>query len=231
MPSSTLRQARRAGRLSAAGALLGLPEARLRHVTDTVLEAIVSSHGQHDQVGMAMQTQAELNSHVRDVVVALREDARTDGLTGLANRRATEERLLLEVQRTRRFATPLAVLLVDVDRLKLLNDTHGHSTGDAALRAVATGLRSAVRSVDLVGRLGGDEFCLVAPGTDELGAATLAGKLEALPTTVTTRHRTLSVTITAGWCVERGVGIPAPDELLEQADEAMYRRRRLRRGA
>jgi len=103
--------------------------------------------------------------------------AKTDLLTGLANRRAVEEALAREIDRSRRYGDPLSVLLMDVDGLKRINDAHGHEAGDAVLRKIASLLADAVRSVDVPGRWGGDEFLVALPDTSASQARRLAKRL------------------------------------------------------
>ncbi len=108
-----------------------------------------------------------------DVAAALRREQRaavTDSLTGLLNRRGFEDRFEEEVERARRSGTPLALVLVDCDDLKEINERGGHADGDAALRGVADGLRATKRSSDVVARVGGDEFTMILPDTDSAAA-------------------------------------------------------------
>ena len=105
--------------------------------------------------------------------------ALTDPLTGLVNRRGGEKSIEREVSRARRNAAPLSLMLLDVDRFKSINDTHGHAAGDRALREVGQGLQEMVRGSDLAIRWGGDEFLLVLPGVDGSGARTLAERIRA----------------------------------------------------
>src|SRR5205814_9896708 len=95
-------------------------------------------------------------------------------LTGLSNRRQSEDALAHEISRADRFGSPLALVFADLDDFKGVNDAHGHPVGDAVLREFADVLRSTVRDSDLAGRWGGEEFVLLLPGTDAEGGAQLA---------------------------------------------------------
>jgi two-component system, cell cycle response regulator len=103
--------------------------------------------------------------------------SRTDALTGLRNRRHVEEYLARLVSLVRRNAQPIAVLLVDIDHFKSVNDRYGHDAGDAVLREVAERMAGSVRLEDMVGRWGGEEFLVVLPNTAADGAAELAERL------------------------------------------------------
>ena len=105
--------------------------------------------------------------------------ARTDPLTGLANRRAFLEHAQAFLSAAARSGAPLALLLLDIDRFKAVNDRFGHGAGDAVLRAVAAALRGAIRVGDLPVRWGGEEFAVLLPGTDLPAAVALAERLRA----------------------------------------------------
>lgn len=145
----------------------------------------------------------------------------TDALTGLANRRHFTDRLDIELRRRERYASPLSVLLIDVDSLKSINDRWGHRAGDAALRRVAAALRTSCRTTDLAARYGGDEFMVLAPGTTATEALELAERL----------RRVLRGHPEAGEFgpypqVSIGVAGAGPQSdataLLEAADQALY---------
>jgi two-component system, cell cycle response regulator len=105
--------------------------------------------------------------------------SRTDTLTGLCNRRQLDESLIALASAARRHGHDLSVLMVDLDHFKHLNDSEGHKAGDAVLREIGRRLRSALRDEDVAGRWGGEEFQILLPFTDELGARALAERIRA----------------------------------------------------
>jgi diguanylate cyclase (GGDEF)-like protein len=121
--------------------------------------------------------------------------AMSDHLTGLANRRALSERIRYEVARHARQEHSFAVLALDLDGFKPVNDRFGHDAGDELLREVADALRSAVREQDTVARLGGDEFCVLAPETGRAGSEQLADRVSTALRSVTTGVSGLSASI------------------------------------
>jgi diguanylate cyclase (GGDEF)-like protein len=107
----------------------------------------------------------------------LSQMASTDELTQLANRRRFAETLRSEIDRARRSDAPVSLVLLDIDHLKVINDSHGHPAGDAAIRHVAVAIRSERREADLAARLGGEEFALLLPATPLVGAVTTAERI------------------------------------------------------
>ena len=148
-----------------------------------------------------------------------RLQARTDDLTGLANRRALDEEIARALAGARSTGRPFGVVMVDVDRFKFINDTHGHGVGDATLAAFSTRLAGVLRGPDRAYRYGGEEFCLLLDDTDLAGARTLAQRAREqimLPFEGTMRALTASFGVTA-WQAEDTV-----DTLFHRADRALY---------
>jgi diguanylate cyclase (GGDEF)-like protein/PAS domain S-box-containing protein len=161
--------------------------------------------------------------------------ARQDGLTGLANRRAFNEALAQEWQRTVREGSQLSLLLLDVDHFKRFNDQYGHQVGDDCLRAVARAVNGAVhRPGDVAARYGGEELAVILPATDAAGALAIAEQARAsvealqLPHAGNPEGKGL-VTISVGAATARaniGGTITMPEGLLTAADTALYKAKR-----
>ena len=157
--------------------------------------------------------------------------ARTDALTGVANRLIFSDRLRQAFAAAQRGANPFAVLYLDLDRFKEVNDTLGHHAGDRLLQQVARRLQGAVREIDVVARLGGDEFAIIqAEVTDSSAAGTFAEKLiEIVSASYVIDGDTVRIGVSIGialWDHESG----APDSLLAEADQALYRAKHAGRG-
>lgn len=192
---------------------------------------IVGVSGRYLIRSMRRRLVAEL--HLRSARDALTEAnerlehlAQEDGLTGLANRRYFDARLLFNFQQALEGQTALAVVMVDVDEFKKYNDLYGHLEGDECLRRVAQALRSAVwRSGDLVARYGGEEMVLLLPATDAEGALEVAQRARLavadlqIPHAATDRGIVSASLGVAAWVPQSG---SAPFELLKAADEALY---------
>jgi diguanylate cyclase (GGDEF)-like protein len=154
----------------------------------------------------------------------LEQLATQDPLTGALNARSFVERLTQELERIRRYSRPLALLYLDLDDFKIVNDRHGHQTGDAVLRLVANATRRALRQSDVVGRLGGDEFGVLMPETDGAGAE--AAALRLVNSIRSVFQGTPSVTASIGLVSTLNVATLGAEELLRRADKAMYEAKR-----
>ena len=162
-------------------------------------------------------------SQLRQTHSQLEQLATQDSLTNVLNARAFSHELAQELSRNRRYGRPLALIYLDLDDFKNVNDAHGHATGDAVLRLVADAMRSAVRQADVVGRLGGDEFAVLMPETDGDVAHAAANRLVSGIRTVF--RGTPSVTASVGVVAVSGTEA-GTDELLRKADQAMYAAKR-----
>jgi len=149
--------------------------------------------------------------------------AQTDPLTGVANRRRLVELGQSEINRSRRGGAPLALLMIDVDRFKQVNDGFGHEAGDRVLRTLADVCRTQLREIDVFGRLGGDEFVAVLPNTDLAAAREAAGRLREQVSRARVPladGRVLQCTISVG--VARWRNEETLEELMSRADRSMY---------
>jgi diguanylate cyclase (GGDEF)-like protein len=169
----------------------------------------------------AIQAEA-MEALVRSRSRELESQANTDPLTGLGNLRALQRQLanLLDVHK--RYQHPFALLLMDIDGLKRINDSHGHQAGDRVLMQVAMSLRRAIRSVDTAARIGGDEFCVLLPEQDLKSAAKLAARLATAVEEEVATPDEPPVTLSIGVAATPEHGDEA-EALIDTADRAMYR--------
>jgi two-component system cell cycle response regulator len=163
---------------------------------------------------------------------AIQKQALTDGLTGLPNHRAVMDQLQKELERARRYERPFSLLFFDADRFKRVNDVHGHAAGDAVLRQIGERAASALRGGDTIGRFGGEEFVVLLPEADASEARAIAERLRATvaaePVATAEVEGGLAVTVSIGVATYLADG-SSEQEVLEQADEAMYLAKRLGR--
>lgn len=152
----------------------------------------------------------------------LSQRAMIDGLTGLWNRAFFNERIASEVSLARRTGNALALMMLDVDHFKMVNDRYGHTLGDEALRAVAHVLIGRVRSSDVVCRYGGEEFVVILPNTSAPKAALVAEDLRQSIGQLTLMHGREPISITASFGVSDLQTGDDATALLNRADEAMY---------
>jgi diguanylate cyclase (GGDEF)-like protein len=201
----------------------------------------VLSRALNEMIGRLQRNRVELerrqvqieraNDELRDINVELRRSNEmleqlsfTDGLTRLHNHRYFQDRLKLEVKRSDRSGESLALILLDIDEFKSLNDRFGHAVGDEVLRRVADAINDNVRETDLPARYGGEEFAVLAPATPEQGALALAEKLRAAVSRARLRsdgidgEETLSVTVSVGVAAYRG----DRGAFFNDADRALY---------
>jgi two-component system, cell cycle response regulator len=221
-------------RLRAHDELAAVPVIMLTTSSDPELMLEALRRGAHDYLRKPFDP-AELDARVLaalrvkrlhdallDANRRLARQALTDDLTGLANRRHGGHQLEREVALCVRHGRLLALVRVDVDHFKAINDSYGHQAGDEVLVEVARRLAEAVRGGDELARWGGDEFVAILPDTDKAGALRAAERLrEAVSETpIAAAGRELPVTVSVGWAHWAG---DTPDDLLARADRALYR--------
>jgi len=221
----------------------GLPTVRQVHATNPAIPLVVLS-GVSDQA-LALQAVQQgaqdylvkgqghpelLARAVRYAIERKRTEERLtylaqyDHLTGLVNRSLFRDRLIQAMARSKRLQQPLGLMLLDLDRFKAVNDTLGHDIGDELLKAVSERLKSCVREVDTVARMGGDEFTVILEGVPSEASIVVVAKriTESISSAFELKGHSVSIGISIGITVyphdDQGI-----DELLKHADEAMYR--------
>ncbi|HTU78875.1 MAG TPA: diguanylate cyclase [Solirubrobacteraceae bacterium] len=209
-------------------------EKRYFNAAGETLSAILSISLVRDRESKPLHFIAQLQdiSERKRMEEQLRHLADHDPLTGLRNRRLFEHDLKLQVARSQRYGEQAAVMMIDLDSFKAINDAHGHKVGDDTLRAVATALTRRLRETDLVARIGGDEFAVLLPHADRRGMSLVADGL---------------ARVIAACSVDLGDGVvhpsgsvgmamidrltASPERALEEADRAMYAVKRAKSAA
>lgn len=154
---------------------------------------------------------------------ALQSAARTDHLTGIANRWEIMDRFNAEKGRAERHSTPLSIIIADIDHFKNVNDSHGHIAGDRVLRSIAHAITSSIRVEDTCGRWGGEEFLLLLPDTALDAAATVAEKLRQTVGELAIQWEGESIAVTMSMGVAQFRSGMSHDECIRLADQALYR--------
>jgi len=177
--------------------------------------------------GFVMLNGERLEVDLKIAQVELERLAATDYLTGIANHRSFFEAGEREIQRARRYGHPLAVLMIDLDHFKQVNDTYGHAAGDRVLVETTAAIRRLLRDLDVFGRLGGEEFAILLPETDLTGSRTTAERLRAAIAEIAIDAENVSLKVT----ISVGITLLSPDDpgldaVLKRADDAMYEAKR-----
>ncbi len=188
----------------------------------------------HAQLAASEQALLRSEGHLREANALLSELSIRDSLTGLYNRRRFDEVFDTEWRRSLRTMRPLALLMIDVDCFKALNDSYGHQRGDECLREIARVLEDQPRrGHDIVARFGGEEFAVLLPGSDVPGALRIAHNIRAGVETLRLEHRDSRasewVTVSVGVCRRTPVVDEAPADMLYEADMALYLAKQLGR--
>jgi diguanylate cyclase (GGDEF)-like protein/PAS domain S-box-containing protein len=223
-----------ASRGGGAGAFTG--DVRLARADGTVVPCAITvspiarPDGGTDGVVIALTDVSARRAEEEALFAAIRrleEQTTRDFLTGLYNRAYLFEILDRERSRAVRYGQPLAVLMVDLDDFKRVNDDHGHDAGDALLRMVATALKSAVREGDVLARYGGDEFCVLLPNTDASAGIQVAERMRAQVAALKAPPLGLGVDASVGLATTADAPDEPPDGVLRRADAALLAAKRL----
>ena len=209
--------------------VMDLAAQQMKNLSDSPQQPNGSANKLLEQVAVANDllqkriTDAEttLNQQAQQITSYMNE-ARTDALTGVPNRRAFDDEFSRRMAEWRRHNTQFILIIFDIDHFKRVNDTYGHTAGDAALQQLATVLKDALRQTDVVCRYGGEEFTILLPGSGMKHAGESAERLRELVASTKFSHegKILPVTISLG--VAEPLTGDSPVCLLKRADEALY---------
>jgi diguanylate cyclase (GGDEF)-like protein len=201
----------------------GASDARVYEVTVTRL-GTDDARGRTALLLRDVTVRERMQQDLHQANAALERLAREDSLTGLANRRHFMEVLRRELDRSGRYGHSLAVIMLDLDHFKAVNDTHGHAVGDSVLREAARALRTVCRDVDLAARLGGEELAILLPETDAAGARIVAERArERIAAVAHTAPDGSTVRVTASFGVAAARPEVTSEAVLKAADDALYR--------
>lgn len=166
----------------------------------------------------------QANERLQHVNDRLQELSMTDPLTGLCNRLFFQKRVLYEYQRAERYQNPMALLMLDLDHFKRINDKHGHPFGDHVLKEVARLLINNLRGVDIVARYGGEEIVVVCPETNREQATIVAERIRSAceKLEIEKDATTARVTTSIGVAICPHEGVHSEEDLLQMADQALY---------
>jgi diguanylate cyclase (GGDEF)-like protein len=203
----------------------GVPRDPLAGPILPAIAALVTTSSLLVTIGAVLQVEARERERLLDANAQLRRDAQTDPLTGLANRRHLEAVAALEIARARRWGAPMAVLMIDADHFKSINDRFGHGAGDEVLRELAARCARAIRSHDVLARWGGEEFVALLPKCDLAAAKVVAARMLAAvregPMDAIGERVTVSIGVAPFTPEDRELG-----PVVDRADQALYRAKR-----
>lgn len=210
--------------------LRGTVESHLESVLGHMDDYQQSEETRYQESQQAMQAMSEkLNAmeqetlELREQVAKERAQAMTDGLTGIPNRLAYDQRFKQEIARWKRFQTPLVLMVWDVDLFKSVNDTYGHKAGDRVLIKLAASLSNGIRETDFIARYGGEEFVMLMTGSPIDACKQVADKLRAKLEKIGFHFRGKAVTVTASCGLSEYREGDTPEQLFERADKALYK--------
>lgn len=236
MPRVTGQQLLKRIRLAEDPRIRNLPVIVMTTAEDNAEKHLAFLNGANDFLNKPidpLELQARINVHQRlartireleENRQALAEQATTDALTRLKNRRYFYEQAEQNLGTCRRYNKDMSVLLLDIDHFKKVNDTFGHHAGDRVLVGVADLLTHMVRNIDSVARFGGEEFAVLVPETNKLGAAVLGERIRAAieRTPIEADGHSISVTVSIGIVTLAAEKVDSIDQLLSIADRRLY---------
>ena len=170
-------------------------------------------------------------TRLKETEEKLARQAFTDSLTGLHNRRRFLEICREELRRIRRTKKPMALLMLDIDHFKRVNDTYGHETGDGVINEFAATVTSELREMDTMGRIGGEEFAVLLPETDMKAAGKVAERIRKAVSNKPLTDRSLHITVSIGCSDFEKSHRDTVESILNSADKALYRAKRSGRNA
>ncbi|AWB67220.1 GGDEF domain-containing protein [Saccharobesus litoralis] len=197
---------------------------------DVTMLPIVNDQGQVCKVCIIIEDVTDVcyyQQQLSNAMAKLEKSNQTDGLTQVANRRFWEERCVVEFDTARRHQQPLSMILFDLDKFKTINDTYGHRGGDLVLVEVAQKVKSLLRSADVLGRYGGEEFGIICPHTDGEGAYDLAERIrkEIQMHKIVFEKQTIFASISIG-VIEIQDHYKSYEDMIGRADMALYQSKR-----
>jgi len=202
--------------------LASVESGRQGGLTDVVLKTVARTLQINERLQTRLTTaEQQLQEQSRQIESQLSE-ARTDPLTGLPNRRAFDDVLVRRIAERHRGQTPLSLLMIDLDDFKRLNDRHGHPAGDHALQHVAEVLSAAAREMDLVARVGGEEFAVILPATPLADGKVVAERMRRAIGRKSLHYEKTALRVTASLGLASAAGNEDGAALIKRADEALY---------
>ncbi len=209
---------------------LRLLAAEVSHMGEGNLDATLSPQRSPELRQLAADT-----SQMRDDLLSAVRDSNTDPLTGVANHRGFHERLTTVATAAQLDGSPVALIAIDLDNLKLLNDQFGHQAGDRVIQAVAGAIAATCRPQDLCGRVGGDEFSVICAGVDLAGGEAIAQRIAAAVRTISLADLAGPAAVTSGLVISVSTGVSdmpgsssSQDEIVVHADAALYAAKAMR---
>lgn len=162
-------------------------------------------------------------TELKEAMECLHESSNRDGLTGMYNRRYLEQRLSAEFDRVIRYEAELSFIIFDLDHFKRVNDTYGHLAGDEVLCEVSARINALLRTADVLGRYGGEEFCVILPATPLEGAMILAERIRQVVEKKSVKFNDIEISVTVSiGVVQSSIQNKKYEELIHQADLALY---------